>query len=49
MELAAKLQQPFGWDLVDLDLEQFGQRVHNETKVIVESFGESPRNYIEKP
>jgi len=37
MELAAALQNPFGWDAIDLDLEQFGKRVHNETKCIAEA------------
>ena len=32
MELAAALQNPFGWDAIDLDLEMFGVRVHNEVR-----------------
>ena len=32
MELAAALQNPFGWDAIDLDLEAFGKRVHNEVR-----------------
>lgn len=34
MELAAGLTNPFGWDDVDLDLQMFGKRVHNETAII---------------
>jgi len=31
------LQNPFGWDAIDLDLELFGKRVNAETKVICEA------------
>ena len=37
MELAAGLTNPFGWDDVDLDLQMFGKRVHNETAIIAKA------------
>lgn len=37
MEIAAKLHNPFGHDLIDHDLEMFGERCHNETLVISKS------------
>lgn len=37
MELAAGLTNPFGWDDVDLDLQMFGKRVHNETRIIAKA------------
>lgn len=37
MEIAAKLHNPFGHDLIDHDLEMFGERCHNETLAISKS------------
>ena len=48
LELSAVLQNPFGWDSIDLNLEEFGKRVHSETKVICEAIvtHESAYDYI---
>jgi predicted membrane chloride channel (bestrophin family) len=47
LELSAVLQNPFGWDSIDLDLEKFGKRVNAETKVICEAVNaqEKARDY----
>ena len=34
LETAAKLQNPFGHDMVDWDMGDFGKKMHDETRAV---------------
>ena len=34
MELAASMQNPFGWDIVDIRIAPIATRLHDETKMV---------------